>query len=102
MFFFKITSHSVFLGVIITLILANTIVLALDRHPIDEAEYYVLEILNEIFSWCFFTEMMIKLIGLGIKEYSRDRYNLFDCMIVVISTIESILLLINVNCNIFI
>lgn len=32
--------------------------------------------------------MIIKLIGLGFKGYSRDRFNIFDCVIVVISTVE--------------
>jgi hypothetical protein len=32
--------------------------------------------------------MFIKLIGLGAKGYANDRFNLFDCMIVVVSTVE--------------
>lgn len=32
--------------------------------------------------------MVIKMIGLGLKGYSRDRFNLFDCLIVIISTVE--------------
>lgn len=34
--------------------------------------------------------MVIKLIGLGVQGYARDKFNLFDCVIVVISTVEII------------
>ena len=56
-----------------------------------------LELTNEILSWCFFAEMIIKLIGLGIRDYARDKFNLFDCVIVVISTVEIVLKLANID-----
>ena len=41
--------------------------------------------------------MIIKLIGLGIRDYARDKFNLFDCVIVVISTVEIVLKLANID-----
>jgi voltage-dependent calcium channel L type alpha-1D len=38
--------------------------------------------------WCFFFEMILKLLGLGFKEYARDSFNLFDAILVVVSLIE--------------
>lgn len=35
--------------------------------------------------------MVIKLIGLGLVGYSRDRFNIFDCLIVIISTVELVI-----------
>lgn len=35
--------------------------------------------------------MIIKLLGLGFKGYARDRFNIFDCVIVIISTIEIVI-----------
>jgi hypothetical protein len=32
--------------------------------------------------------MVIKMVGLGLKEYSRDRFNLFDALIVCLSMID--------------
>ena len=32
--------------------------------------------------------MVSKLIGLGVKNYSKDRFNLFDGLIVIISLID--------------
>lgn len=47
--------------------------------------------MNAILSWIFFAEMVIKLIGLGFREYANDSFNLFDCSVVMISLIENII-----------
>ena len=80
-----------FTFVITMLIVMNTIILALDRYPPSQKEIAIYEDINNILSWCFFAEMVIKLIGLGFKEYAKDRFNLFDCLIVVFSAIENII-----------
>jgi hypothetical protein len=72
------------------IIITNTVVLALDRHPISEEYAEKLEIINSALSWLFFVEMIFKLIGLGVKEYARDKYNIFDAFIVILSIIEDI------------
>ena len=36
----------------------------------------------------FFFEMVLKLCGLGFKDYIRDHYNKFDAILVIISIIE--------------
>ena len=90
-FFYKLCTHGAFDFVIMMMIIANTIVLALDRHPIDPTDESNNELANNILSWCFFTEMIIKLIGLGFKGYASDRFNLFDCFIVLVSLAENIL-----------
>lgn len=48
----------------------------------------MLEIFNEFFTWIFFVEMIIKLIGLGFSNYKQDGYNVFDAVIVIISLID--------------
>lgn len=47
--------------------------------------------MNNILSWIFFAEMIIKLIGLGFREYANDSFNLFDCSVVMISLVENII-----------
>lgn len=47
--------------------------------------------MNNILSWIFFGEMVVKLIGLGIDSYASDSFNLFDCAVVVISLVENII-----------
>lgn len=72
-------------------IIANTTIMTIDRYPEPAALSDLLDTLNQGFSWIFTAEMIIKLIGLGIKEYGRDRFNLFDAFIVIISIVENVM-----------
>ena len=74
------------------LIVANTFVLALDGYPRNLEREKIAQTLNDIFSWCFVAEMIIKIIGLGFKEYARDTFNIFDAILVIISLIDFVLL----------
>jgi len=67
---------------------ANTAVLALDEHPIKHSKQRFIEIANQVFSYIFCLEMIIKLIGMGFKMYFKDRFNTFDCIVVVISMVD--------------
>ena len=84
-------THWSFTLFITLLIIANTVVLALDKYPEDPQEKKISEILNEVFTWAFVIEMVIKLFGLGFKDYSKDSFNLFDALIVVLSIVDMIL-----------
>lgn len=70
------------------MILGNTVVLAWDHHPMDPELFSVLEILNFIFSIIFILELLLKLPGLGWREYKRDAFNLFDAFIVLAGVVE--------------
>lgn len=48
----------------------------------------MLLILNTVFVWVFTAEMFVKIIGLGINNYARDKFNLFDCLIVIVSLVD--------------
>ena len=50
----------------------------------------MLDTSNIIFTILFIIEMIIKLLGLGLKGYVRDKFNLFDGFIVIVSLIEII------------
>jgi hypothetical protein len=65
--------------------------MTLDRFPEPENLSTILEVLNQLFSWLFTAEMLIKLLGLGLVEYARDRFNLFDAFIVIISIVDNII-----------
>lgn len=87
---YKICTHWSFTMIITVLIVANTVVLALEKYPEDAGEVYIQDILNRIFTWCFIFEMIIKLFGLGFREYCRDQFNIFDAVIVVLSIVDLI------------
>lgn len=42
-------------------------------------------------SYIFIVEMVIKVVGMGIKEYTSDSFNIFDGTIVFISIVEMII-----------
>ena len=77
--------------VITLLIVANTVVLALDKHPEDPELTKVTDNLNNFFTWAFVAEMIIKLLGLGFREYARDSFNIFDAIIVILSIVDMVL-----------
>ena len=72
-------------------IVLNTVLLAMDKYPIEKSESEFQGAMNNVLSWIFFAEMLIKMIGLGLKEYSEDSFNLFDCSVVMISLVENII-----------
>jgi hypothetical protein len=70
----------------------NTVVLAADSFPQSIDKEGTLSAFNEFFTWVFFAEMCLKLLGLGIHSYIRDYYNLFDAFIVVVSIADWVII----------
>jgi hypothetical protein len=36
----------------------------------------------------FVIEMLLKILGLGIREYVRDNFNIFDAIIIIVGMLE--------------
>jgi voltage-dependent calcium channel L type alpha-1D len=85
-----IVSHKFFAAFIMAVILANTVVLALDHYPMPVSMDADLEIINFALSCVFVVEMAMKLGGLGLRQYARDKFNLFDAFIVTMGILETI------------
>jgi hypothetical protein len=85
-----LVKHKYFSVFIIACIVANTLCLAMDRHPISKVEYMILEYVNLVLSTVFFIEMFLKMKGLGLEVYFKDKFNTFDCFIVFTSTVDFI------------
>ncbi|GMF29773.1 unnamed protein product [Phytophthora lilii] len=85
-----VVSHKLFAGFIMAVILANTAVLSLDHYPMPTQMDEDLEIVNFALSCVFVIEMVMKLFGLGLRQYSRDKFNLFDAFIVTMGLLEMI------------
>ena len=88
---YRICTHWTFTVIITFFIIANTVVLALEKFPEEEQKTMIANILNDVFTVAFLIEMVIKLLGLGFKEYSRDSFNLFDAFIVVVSLVDMVI-----------
>ena len=86
--FYDIVTSVMFNFGIYFLILGNTVTLALYRYDQTDLQTNMLEICDIIFVWAFFVEMVMKLIGLGVRKYLRDNFNIFDGVIVIISLVD--------------
>ena len=53
--------------------------------------------MNFIFAFIFFIEMVAKILGLGLKGYFKDKFNVFDFVVVIMSSIDVALTLSNFN-----
>lgn len=73
----------------VTIMIAlNTVVLAMDTYDQSMEQEAFLHIANMVFTWLFFVEMVMKLVGLGPSLYNRDIYNVFDAAVVILSLVD--------------
>ena len=70
------------------LILINTLVLAMEFEGMSDAYAEVLSGFNLALTVSFMVEMVLKIAGLGPREYVGDSFNIFDAVVVLISIIE--------------
>ena len=89
---YLMSTHILFTLFITILIVLNTVVLAFDSYPVDLERQEIANQINDVIIWLFFAEMIIKLIGMGVKEYTRDPFNIFDAILVIISLADFILM----------
>jgi hypothetical protein len=47
--------------------------------------------MNNIFYSVYVLEILIKVIGLGFKQFFKDYYNIYDFLLILLSTIDIIL-----------
>lgn len=88
-FCFKLVNSPIFNGFIILIIVLNTILLSSDQYPLlDNKVLQILDLLNTIFTIIFTIEVVLKIIGLGTRDFVADSFNLFDTLIVMVSLVE--------------
>lgn len=69
-------------------IILNSLVLATEHY--DQPDWLTIaqEYCNYVFTVIFACEMLLKIYGLGVKDYFTDSMNLFDFVIVMVSLVE--------------
>ena len=74
--------------IVVILILANSATMASEYHNqpdwLGEVQYWA----NVVFTILFTLEMIINLIGLGVKQYFANAFNCFDAIVVCLSLFE--------------
>ena len=83
-------NHPLFHLFIFLSIIINTVILWFDYYKLDEEQERprAFEIMNFAFMGIFTTEVILKIIGLGWKLFVKDKFNLFDTLVVIFSILE--------------
>lgn len=86
---YRIAIHPLFNSFIMTIIVLNTIILAFDRYPVPPSnQQNVFNYFNIAFTIIFSLEVAIKLFAFSVRGFLRDRFNIFDALVVLVSIIE--------------
>ena len=72
----------------LTAVLLNTVVMALERFDLTDEESAEMELANLWFTWIFIVEASMKILGVGIKKYLSEIMNILDCGVVLLSILE--------------
>lgn len=72
----------------ILVIILNSVILALEYDHMPDSMWKIINIGNEVFTLVFAVEMILKIVGLGIKRYVMDRFNDFDAAIVIVGILD--------------
>jgi hypothetical protein len=79
----RIIEDVYFNAFIFLIIIANTVILALDKYPEHDPDVLAFfKILNLFFTIVFTVELVFKFIALGVRAFFRDGFNIFDMVIV--------------------
>ena len=73
-------------------VVLNTLILAIDHYGIDTTTEDMFNQWNLAFTIIFWVEMVLKLIGLGVKTYLKDAMNYLDGTVVILSMVELVFL----------
>ncbi|XP_006873912.1 PREDICTED: voltage-dependent T-type calcium channel subunit alpha-1H [Chrysochloris asiatica] len=90
----KVIAHKMFDHVVLVFIFLNCITIALERPDIDpgSTERVFLSVSNYIFTATFVTEMMVKVVALGLVSgehaYLQSSWNLLDGLLVLVSLVD--------------
>jgi hypothetical protein len=80
--------HKWFNSIFIFITLTNTITLACYSKEMSEEFSMITEKAERLFRYCFIIEMVLKISGLGFKDYFLDNFNKFDSILVIFSLVE--------------
>lgn len=87
----RIINTNLFDNISISVILLNSIVMALDDSASSDTPNPIFEIFEMWFQWLYSVEMIFKILGLGFifgpDSYLRDSWNILDFVIVMIGWI---------------
>jgi hypothetical protein len=94
---FNIVMSQAFDLIIISIIILNTIVLAMTYARMSNTYELTLDVFNFIFVFLYNVEFTMKLIGLGKQYFTHDRWNLLDFICVIGSDLSVLFIIVGVG-----
>lgn len=91
LFIHKIVTSKYFDLAIAMVIGLNVITMATEKYNMPIPMEYALKIFNYFFTAVFILEGIMKLVALGLKLYVKDKWNVLDVFIVVLSVVGIVL-----------
>ncbi|XP_060523337.1 voltage-dependent T-type calcium channel subunit alpha-1H-like isoform X2 [Cylas formicarius] len=91
LFIHKIVTSKYFDLAIAAVIGFNVITMATESYKMPNTWEYVLRIFNYFFTAVFILESVMKLIALGFRMYIKDKWNILDVVIVILSVVGIII-----------
>eukprot|EP00755_Sulcionema_specki_P026896 Sspe_Gene.86705::Locus_57457_Transcript_2_3_Confidence_0.286_Length_6983::g.86705::m.86705 len=85
--FMVCSSHKFTVGVA-TIVIINAIIMAIEHYNMPSNLSSLLELINFIITFAFTIETGLKIVSFGFRQWAKDRFNLFDGFIVLISLVE--------------
>ncbi|TNN69480.1 Voltage-dependent T-type calcium channel subunit alpha-1G [Liparis tanakae] len=89
----RVVQHKIFDRVIMLAVFLSILTMAIEHHHQPKELTYFVEISNLVFTVIFVVEMVIKLMALGFT-YFKDKDNIFDFVIVIISYVFFVVFLV--------
>eukprot|EP00899_Mesostigma_viride_P023937 jgi/Mesvir1/4728/Mv10005-RA.3 len=85
LFYQRVLMHRRFEMGLVALIIVNAVVLAMEHDGMSKGYSDTLETINLVFVIIFAIETLIRFIVLGFKKWARNRFNIFDGIVVTLS-----------------
>ncbi|XP_069873512.1 sodium channel protein type 11 subunit alpha, partial [Dipodomys merriami] len=82
-------------------IITNTVFLAMEYHQMPEELHTILRTGNWVFTGIFIAEMFLKIIALDPYHYFRHGWNIFDCIVALLSFVDVMINLSNQRWSFF-
>ncbi len=89
---FNIQDSTFYKLIMVALIIFNTLVLSLDKYPVDLSLVKTMEQLNIFFTALFTLELLLKIVAVGFKMFFKGQwFNIFDTLIVIGSLVDIVI-----------
>lgn len=86
-----IVGHYLFSTLVTGLIFANAVILVIEHEKLLDHphELKILRYINNSIVFSFCVEMALRMLALGLRKYFKSYFNIFDCIIVIVSVVDT-------------